>query len=127
MDALADETGGRRGGGDDGVVVASRPETGGNGGPVRVVNGVGQVYLNNFIAGRPGPEWSHDRVNTTPAGDRPYLGGFVTEPVSLELTKLPAHKLVRITFDLFLIKCWDGTNETYGNKIWDLSVAGGGL
>jgi hypothetical protein len=63
-------------------------------------------------------------VGFTEKGDRPYLGDFLPnkEPVTLTLGDLPAHKLVRISFDLFLKKSWDGTSPEWGDTIWDMQL-----
>ena len=38
------------------------------------------------------------------------------------LGDLPAHSMARVSFDLFIIRSWDGNNWA---DIWDLSVDGG--
>jgi hypothetical protein len=81
------------------------------------------VYSNDFpptVA--VGPEWSETRIGKTPKGARPYLGGFVEKPVELSLKDLPKHKLLRLTFDLYLMRCWDGSSKTFGAKLWNLDV-----
>lgn len=88
--------------------------------------GATRVYANGFLSERAvGTEWSDSRIGLTPKGDRPYLGDFVEEPVELSLDSLPPHKLLRITFDLYLMRCWDGSAKFWGEKIWDLDIVGG--
>jgi hypothetical protein len=48
----------------------------------------------------------------------------VEEPVELTLKNLPPHKLVRVTFDLYLFRCWDGSSKLFGVKLFDLDVVG---
>lgn len=44
--------------------------------------------------------------------------------ITLTLNSLPAHGSIRISFDLFVIRSWDG-NVSDSPDIWDLSIAGG--
>jgi hypothetical protein len=81
------------------------------------------VYFNDF-EGAVGPEWSNTSTSMTPAGSRQFLGQFWRD-VSLTLDGLPLHTEVTVSFDLFLIRTWDGNNRRWGPDIWDLSVAGG--
>jgi hypothetical protein len=82
------------------------------------------VYFNDF-EGTVGSEWSNTLTDTTPVGDRKFLGQFGNDTVSLTLTDLPPHTNMTVTFDLFIIQSWDGNNIGYGPDIWELSVAGG--
>jgi tetratricopeptide (TPR) repeat protein len=82
------------------------------------------VYRSDFTAA-PGAEWSHPKIGKTPKDQRPYLGRFVEQPVTLNLTTLPPHKLLRITFDLYLMGSWDGSSKAFGEKIWDLNLLDG--
>lgn len=86
--------------------------------------GIVRVYENSF-AQRPGAEWSPRTVGQTPAGNHFFLGDFVEEPVQLKLEKLPPHRLLRVSFDLYLMRAWDGSSAYWGEKIWDMSVVGG--
>jgi hypothetical protein len=88
---------------------------------------VAQIYFNDFDDTPAGPEWSATKVSFTEKGDRPYLGDFLPnkEPVTLTLKNLPAHKLVRITFDLFLKRSWDGSSPIWGDTIWDMQLDDG--
>ncbi len=86
--------------------------------------GVKLVYHNDFSA-PVGSEWSQRWRARTPKDQRNFLGRFVEEPVTLTLRELPKHQLLRVTFDLFLMRCWDGSSKTWGEKIWDCSVVDG--
>ncbi len=73
------------------------------------------VYTQNFEAPG-GGEWSNTTTSTTPIGARGFLGEFGNETVSLDLTGLPAHGQVTISFDLFAIRTWDGNGLTPGDE-----------
>jgi filamentous hemagglutinin family protein len=81
------------------------------------------VYWNNF-SGNVGPEWSNTAVDITPIGERTFLGQFGNETVSLTLDDLPSHDEVNVSFDLFIIRSWDGNHPQNGPDIWQLDVAG---
>ncbi len=88
------------------------------------------VYANDF-EGTVGPEWSNTSVDIAPGGRR-FLGQFGSEAVSLALTCLPAHELVIVSFDLYVIRSWDGNMITrpssgaiVGPDVWGMSVDGG--
>ncbi len=66
--------------------------------------------------------WSARQISTTPVGKRRFLGNFGAEKVTLSLSDLPEHRLVRVSFDLLLIHTWDGSSQTYGPDVWELSV-----
>lgn len=66
------------------------------------------VYVEDF-QGAIGPEWSHTQTDVTPLGDRKFLGQFVNDQVTLTLENLPKHEALVVTFELFVIRTWDGT------------------
>ncbi|NES22065.1 MAG: filamentous hemagglutinin N-terminal domain-containing protein [Symploca sp. SIO3E6] len=79
------------------------------------------VYWNDFT-GNVSSEWSSQKTNITPEGNRSFLGQLDnSSTVSLQLSDLPAHNQATISFDLFIIRSWDG-NEP---DIWELSIPGG--
>ena len=84
------------------------------------------VYSNDF-EGAVGPERSSTSVDTTPAGARRFLGQFGNESVTLTLADLPPHTQATVSFDLYIIRSWDGNNETATSRpeVWDLNVASG--
>jgi hypothetical protein len=49
----------------------------------------------------------------------------VDQTVRLTLAKLAAHKTMTISFDLYVLKSWDGNNPNYGPDRWKLGVQGG--
>ncbi len=87
------------------------------------------IYTSDFE----GPvelEWSHNSTDITPSGRR-FLGQFNTDAVQLTLLCLPLHTTVSISFDLYLIRSWDGNQEIFsgsgaliGPDIWDFRIAG---
>jgi hypothetical protein len=84
----------------------------------------GPVYQADF-KGEVGSEWNHQTISRTKKGDRPYLGDFFqgSKP-TLTLASLPPHRLVRVTFDLFLFKSWDGSSPIWGPGLFDARVGG---
>ena len=51
----------------------------------------------------------------------------VRQTVRLKLERLPTHRQVSVSFDLLILKSWDGNNPIYGPDRWMLSIAGGGV
>ena len=68
----------------------------------------GVIYENDF-EGAVGPEWSSSITDVTPAGARRFLGTFVTETVMLTLNSVPNNQDISLSFDLFIINTWDGS------------------
>ena len=61
--------------------------------------------------GRPGaPDWNHTRVDQT---------------VTLSLTDLGLHTRVAVTFDVYVLKSWDGNSRQYGPDRFMVRVGGG--
>lgn len=91
------------------------------------------VYSNDFSNGA-GPTglsgvtgtWSLTRTDVTPRGARKFLGHFSKETASLTLNNLPKHSAAVVSFDLFIIRSWDGnTTAPFGPDVWELNVTGG--
>jgi len=73
-----------------------------------------------------GGEWSDANTDATPKGQRKFLGPFRNQTVSLQLKDLPPHKMLRVSFDLFIIMTWDGASEGPGGPdLWQLAIAKG--
>jgi ankyrin repeat protein len=92
------------------------------------------MYHNDFGSGRIGPEWISTpignnnaplRISTTPTGARYFLGDFGNQAVLLNLPNLPEHREIAITFDLFILRTWDGNDSNAGPDVWSLSVMDG--
>lgn len=74
-----------------------------------------------------GTEWSAVQRDVTPAGARHFLGQFGNRTVTLSLTNLPSHTNLTASFDLFVIRSWDGSSLSsgIGPDLWSLQAAGG--
>jgi hypothetical protein len=66
------------------------------------------IYANDF-SGAPGQEWSLIQRATSPSG-RAFLGQFGNDTTRLRLSGLPAHRDVTVSFDLYLIRSWNGSH-----------------
>jgi hypothetical protein len=94
------------------------------------------VYMNDFQTAV-GAGWSSAdntiRIAQAPNDDfvRLFLGEFSNGTVSLSLTGLPEHVTTTVSFSLYLIRSWDGNdntsvnNDPLGPDTWSLGVAGG--
>jgi hypothetical protein len=58
-------------------------------------------------------------------GDPGYNRTRVDQTIRLTLTNLPPHAALRLSFDLLVLKSWDGNSPAYGPDRWSLSVADG--
>ncbi|MBI4602825.1 MAG: peptidoglycan DD-metalloendopeptidase family protein, partial [Planctomycetes bacterium] len=65
----------------------------------------------------------------SPWGARRFLGQFGNETVRLSLTGLPEHQALTLSFDLFVIRTWDGNGPPgcCGPDIWRLRADGTSL
>jgi hypothetical protein len=82
-------------------------------------------------------EWSNHSTDQTPgtvshSADR-FLGQFGNTTTSLSLTNLPLHNQITLSFDLYIIRTWDGStvkpswpSSPIGPDIWFSSVQGAG-
>jgi hypothetical protein len=88
------------------------------------------VYAEDF-EGPVGEEWSSRNVDITPIGQRRFLGQFGNGSVTLFLQNLPPHAGAKVSFDLFIIRSWDGnglpdlTGGVWGPDIWSAAVQPG--
>ncbi|KPJ71975.1 MAG: hypothetical protein AMS14_08745 [Planctomycetes bacterium DG_20] len=84
------------------------------------------VYFNDFEKAV-GTEWSNRKTEQTPRGKRRLLGRFGNREVRLSLTGLRGHRYLRISFDLFIIGSWEGTNPADRSEgdTWSLKVKDG--
>jgi uncharacterized repeat protein (TIGR01451 family) len=53
--------------------------------------------------------WSDTDSETSPCGNLTFLGEFSNQTVSLTLPDVPAHQRVEVTFDLLILRSWDGS------------------
>ena len=85
------------------------------------------IYSNDFQnTSDPLTQWSNKSTDTTPGSishpsDR-FLGQFGNGTTSLILNNLPSHSVIAVSFDLYIIRTWDGSN--WGD-IWEINVEGG--
>ena len=70
-------------------------------------------------------------IRGTSPGSRKFLGEFGMETTTLTLDSLPTHASLTLSFDLFVLKSWDGSrylhpanNLPTGPDIFKLNVAG---
>ena len=80
-------------------------------------------YVNDF-EGAAGAEWSHTTTDSTPWGQRRFLGQFCNDMVTLSLPDLPEHTELEVSFDLFVIRTWDGSGDDPGD-VWHLGIQDG--
>lgn len=73
----------------------------------------------------PGAENAPLRISSTPRGNQRFLGEFGSQAVRLKLENLPSHHEMAVTFDLYIIRSWDGSDSNYGPDIWSLGLVGG--
>jgi hypothetical protein len=66
--------------------------------------------------------WSNTKTEMTPNGKTRFLGQFLNESVKLTLDRLPTHKTVTVTFDLYVTRTWDGNADIYGPDVWGLNL-----
>src|ERR1700730_3702262 len=69
-------------------------------------------------------EFGGPAVVTAPPYD-PQHFVRVDQTVTLTLKNLAPHTGVKVGFDLYVMKSWDGNNPNYGPDRWSLSVGGG--
>jgi hypothetical protein len=58
-------------------------------------------------------------------GDPGYNRTRVEQTIRLTLRDLPPHSTLKVSFDLYVLKSWDGNSPRYGPDRWSLDVAGG--
>ena len=83
------------------------------------------TYYSEDFQSPPGDEWSYTTTSAVPAdANRRFLGQLTNQSVSLNLTDLPTHDAVRVTFDFYGILSLDG-DSGYGNERFTLSATEG--
>ena len=94
---------------------------------VRPAFGETPFYSTDF-EGTVGAEWSNAKTSVTPVGARRYLGDFSNQAVTLTLGSIPAHASLRVTFDVYAIRTWDGNGTApgcCGPDVFRMLVVGG--
>lgn len=95
-------------------------------------------YANRFGLALSGNREPQVMTNVeSPKGQRRFLGEFggprldptartrVRQSIRLGLNDLAPHARVTVSFDLLILKSWDGNSPQYGPDRWSLSVDGG--
>jgi len=80
------------------------------------------VYFNDFTESV-GSEWSSTQRDTTPIGNRNFLGLFDNETVSLTFSNMEVHNELTVSLDLFVAASWDGNRDN--GDFWELRIANG--
>ena len=85
-------------------------------------DGLGPLYkyFEDFEDGI-GNEWSDQGVIAAP-NDQAYLGEFGNEEIHLTLDDLPEHNQVTVSFDLYILRSWDGNSTNIGPDIWGFGL-----
>ena len=82
---------------------------------VRITNA---VYSNDFETSV-GSEWSNNNRSTAPSGQR-FLGEFNNQSITLFVHELPSHSQATVTFDLYVLRSWDGNQESMPESMAEL-------
>jgi hypothetical protein len=94
-------------------------------GASRFYRGERVAYWNDF-EGILGEEWNFSSsISATPVGDRKFLGEFANDIVTLDLKNLPPHTRLIVSFDLFILKSWDGNRTDVGPDRFQFAVRNG--
>ncbi|WP_437508932.1 VWD domain-containing protein [Sorangium sp. So ce1099] len=91
-------------------------------GAVPPAEGMRELYRNDF-EGPIGAGWSSTSTDVTPIGGRRFLGQFNNETVTLRLAGLAPHSRVKVSFDLYVIRSWDGID----GDVFSLGASGSPL
>src|SRR5215468_5333318 len=79
-----------------------------------------QLCLAQWRPEIPGRVWR----SSYPA-DANYMQVRVEQTITLTLTNLPPHLALKVSFDLYVLKSWDGNSPRYGPDQWRMSVFNG--
>ncbi len=102
---------------------AAPPGSSANGAGADPEPGVQKVVYHADFTAAPGDEWNVQTISTTKVGDRPQLGPFFPkDSPSLTLKNLPAHRLLRMTCDLYLTRSWDGSSPGWGPSLFEIKL-----
>ena len=79
-------------------------------------------YFEDF-SGAVGPEWSRKRIGCTPSGEW-FLGDFLNQSAALDLDGFQVGMTITLTFDLFIIRSWDGNDDFHGPDFFNVTING---
>src|SRR4051812_43609247 len=75
------------------------------------------IYFNDFESGI-GSGWTGTptapQISTTPIGGRNFLGEFANDTEKLTVPITQSHTQVTVSFDLFILRTWDGIGPASG-------------
>jgi Right handed beta helix region len=77
------------------------------------------AYSNDF-ENSAGKEWSRNNIANSPTGGK-FLGQFGNDGIILNLTNLSEHTEIRVVFELYIIRSWDGNTNP---DTWQFKVDG---
>jgi hypothetical protein len=81
-----------------------------------------EFYRTDFTTGA-GPEWSTPITEPSPSGEA-FLGRFGNDTVALTVP-VPVGVDVRVAFDLYVIRTWDGNDGSDGDPdVWEYAIGG---
>jgi uncharacterized repeat protein (TIGR01451 family) len=116
------------------------PQPGNNTASLSALVSADQTIFEEDFDDDPGSGWTDTgggevTTSTTPSG-RNFLGEFNNQEIMLELNELPQHNYVEVSFDLYILRSWDGGRERFtqsallgpqlppviGPDIWEFAV-----
>lgn len=107
----------------DGALQAQAQEAGSGGGPLPPPQaGPRTVYFAHFNESV-GAEWEPASQSITPSGEKIFLGEYGEQEVKVQLSELPEHTTVTVSFDLLILQGWDGDGP-YGPNAWGFLADG---
>ena len=84
-------------------------------------------YWNDFERATPDSAWMPALIGEIPApallGPSRFAGPFTGEPVAFRLANLPAHAVVTVSFDLYVMGAWSGEEWSFGLRDAPLTLA----
>lgn len=79
------------------------------------------LYTSDFGSASPNlASWTGGTITASPSGTK-FLGEYTNDTISLALAAIPGHSELHVSFDLYILKSWDGVN---GPDQWKFSVDG---
>lgn len=82
------------------------------------------LYANNFEVAQPGPAGIENYKHSITPNKQQFMGEYGNETASLNIGCLPDHTYLLISFDLYLIRSWDGNTTPVGPDHWKMELRG---
>ena len=96
--------------------------SGGNSNSVAVTTMPGTTIYSNDFEKAAGSEWSNTKTSPVMNGSTHFLGDFSNDTVTLNLGSLPSHVGLTVSFDLYILRSWDGVDKVkWGPDEWKFS------